>query len=342
MFEPILINYHENPAFSVGVPVDQPRFFGELDLTNLGVPGSVKKLAIYQHQKNKTSHPYRTTFATQVAGLDLEADSLEQLAEAVGSTLRALVRYERLPKYIFQVKRKAWPIYHLPDQLLARYPGGPVFSAADIASLRLWLAEHFKTVGRIRNRREMALYSLSQQDLRLYPPYCVLRIPDKSIADIPVFPALDSAGLRLITAVQEKSLNTPFSYGTGIFTVWSRIGGQLIQEGSLEDIFDLTIRKLSGPAWEELQKSLEPQPHHLTYQRTLDGEQVRIFQPIFLYKRLYLTARVNRLGRTVLYLANDIRRLQKQVGKDLFSYGAIENIYDVEIYVDESNSATIL
>jgi hypothetical protein len=30
------------------------------------------------------------------------------------------------------------------------------------------------------------------------------------------------------------------------------------------------------------------------------------------------------------------------VGKDLFSYGAIQNIYDLEINVDESNSTSVL
>jgi len=338
MFEPILIDYRENPGFSGVTSATQPRFFAELDLSYLGVNGKVKKLAIYQKQGNKSSHPYRTTYSTRVVGLHLEADSLEELSDQVGTTLHAMIRYERLPRYFFQVDRKAWPIYRLPDQLLARYPGGPVFSTGDIASMRLWLAEHFKTVGRIHKRREMALYSLSQQDLQLYSPYCVLRTPDESVADIPVFPMLDGDVLRLVAGMDRMSLDAPFGRGAGIFDIWSQAGAKLIQEGSLEDIFELTIRKLSGSAWEELQKSLDAQPHHLTYERKLDGDLIRIYQPVFLYKRLYLTARTNRLGRTVLYLANDIRSLQKQVGKDLFSYAAIDNIYDVDIYVDESNS----
>jgi hypothetical protein len=255
----------------------------------------------------------------------LETGNLTRLKQAIDDTLKALVRFDRLPEYVFQVDDNAYPIYHLPDQLLTRYPGGLIFSAKNIASLRVQLADHFKSLGRIRNRRELGLLYLSPYDFRLYEPHCVVRIPGENNPDIPVFPDPNNNSLRLIAPVNSISLSQPFDSGAGIISIHKAVEKYLIEHNQLSDTHETTIRKLKARDWEQIQKLLTPYSYVITYQRDTDEGLKKITQPVFSLDTGLVTARINRLGGAVLFFAATLDHLKKRVGDDLSSYGAVPN-----------------
>ena len=317
--------YRKNPAYSDNQTSGFPRLFAELDLSGFGIHHVVKSLPIYYTQLKEPVGPVRVIYSTRVAGLSLEAGNLSRLEEMIDDTLKSLIRFEKVPEYFFRVNDKAYPIYHLEDEITTRYPGGPIFATEDIASLRLWIADHFKAVGRIKNRREMELLYLSETDLQLYAPYCVLRTPDEAVPDIPIFPLKKGDCWYLIAPVSNKTICVDFAGGKGIFFLFSQVGEYLIQQGQLTDIYEITIRKLQMDSWRSLEMGLQIEPMQLVYDReSEEGEVVNIIDPIYSVDSIYISARTNRLGRLMLYLSPDLVDLSRRVDLDLTSYGAIK------------------
>ncbi|MBE0695385.1 MAG: hypothetical protein IH586_00520 [Anaerolineaceae bacterium] len=336
------ITYRKNPQYSERSAPDEPRLFAELDLSGYGIKKQVKALPVYYRKLAQPVGPIRVVYTTYIAGLILEAGNLFRLEQAIDETLKSIIRFERLPEFFFRVGDKAWPIYHLLDGLSTRYPGGPVFSTPDIASLRLWLADHFKSIGRIRNRREMDLLYLSDQDLQLYAPYCVLRTPDESVADIPIFPVKEKDRWFLMAPVDNQSFTVDYAGGKGIFNLFAQVGDYLIQRGQLQDLYEITIRKLGADAWENLECDMLPNPQRLTYEREMDSGLVTVENPTFLEERLYVAARTNRLGRVSLYLAPDMEDLCRRVASDLYSYGAIKDLNAVKAITPEMAQTPVM
>jgi hypothetical protein len=324
------ITYRKNPYYSERSAPDLPRLYAELDLSGYGIDKGVKALAVYYRKLDQPVGPIRVVYTTHVAGLTLETGNLQRLEQAIDETLKSIIRFERLPEYFFRVEDKAWPIYHVQDGLTTRYPGGPVFTTPDIASLRLWLADHFKTIGRIRNRREMDLLYLSDYDLQLYAPFCVLRTPDETVADIPIFPVKEKNQWYLTAPVNHQSFTVAFAGGKGIFSLFSQVGDYLIQHGQLTDLYEITIRKLGGEAWKILEGEMFPEPQRLEYEREFDSAMRKVENPVFQEDPYYVAARTNRLGRVILYVAPDMPDLRQRVASDLFSYGVIKDLNAVK------------
>jgi hypothetical protein len=320
----VTITYRKNPLYAEGSN-EQPRLYAELDLSGFGIRKKIKNLAIYYRQLDKPVGAIRVVYTTYVAGLPLETGNLTRLKQAIDNTIKALIRFDRLPEYVFQVEDKAYPIYHLPDQLLTRYPGGLIFSANNIASLRLQLADHFKSLGRLRNRRELGLLYLSDYDFRLYEPHCVVRIPGENNPDIPVFPDPNNKSLQLIAPVNSISLCESFDSGAGIISIHKSVEKYLIENNKLSDTHETTIRKLKARDWEQIQKILTPYSYVITYQRDTDHGLKKITQPVFTIDDGLVTARINRLGGAVLFFAATLDHLKKRVGDDLSSYGALSS-----------------
>ena len=329
------ITYRKNPYYSERSAPDQPRLFAELDLSGYGIKNRVKALAVYYRKLSRPVGPIRVVYTTYVAGLILETGNLQRLEQAIDETLKSIIRFERLPEYFFRVEDKAWPIFHMQDGLTTRYPGGPVFSTPDIASLRLWLADHFKTIGRIHNRREMDLLYLSDYDLQLYAPYCVLRTPDESVADIPIFPVKKHDQWYLMAPVNNHSYTVEFAGGKGIFSLFTQVGDYLIEHGQLKDLYEITIRKLGADSWKNLESGMFQNPQSLTYERESDGGFRKVENPIFQEAPFLVAARTNSLGRVILYLAPDMPDLRQRVASDLYSYGAIKDLNAVKAITPE-------
>ncbi len=319
------ITYRRNEQYTENSSPDIPRLFAEVDLSECGIKQKVKNLAIYYQKLEKPVGPVRVVYKTSIAGLALETGNLNRLEQVITETIKKLIRFQRLPEYFFQVNDNVYPIYQVKNELIARYPGGPVFSTEDIASLRVWLADHFKALHRIKNRREMSLLYLSSYDLQLYSPYCVMRTPDEEVPDIPVFPLITDDGINLIAPVSNTSLSVPYDNGKGIFTLFNQVADYLIGRGELVDRYEITIRKLSMMAWKKMEQQLTAQEMMFAYKREISGEIRKIKDPIFVESDRYLSARKNRLGNMVLYLAPDLSDLQHRIGTDLFSYGAISD-----------------
>lgn len=326
-----VITYRKNPVYSEAKTPELPRLFASLDLSGFGITTQVKSLSIYYRKLSKPVGPVRVVYSAKVAGLLLEAGNLRRLEQIIDDTLKPLIRLERLPMYFFQVDDSAWPIYDIHNELTTRYPGGPVFTANDIASLRLWLGNHFKGVGRIQNRREMDLLYLSPYDLQLYAPYCVLRTPDEAVADIPVFPISDGKNINLMAPINGKTLATEYASGKGIFTLFDQVSDYLSKKKLIRDPYEITIRKLSAKAWERIASQLPPESNRLTYLRDYDGKEREVENPVFIQEKHMLAARSNRFGRFVLYLAPDLDKLSKNIGDELYSYGALKDPKTIKV-----------
>jgi hypothetical protein len=332
----VSITYHKNPGYSDANAEVQPRLFAELDLSNMGIHEKVDQLAIYFKKLSNPVGPIRVLYSTSIAGLTIEAGNLSRLEQRIAEMIKQLVRFQCLPEYLFQVGENAWPIYLVNGQLLTRYPGGPVFSSQDIASLRLWLADHFKSLERIRNRRDMDLLFLSPFDLKLYAPYCVLRTLDEDLADIPIFPRLDHSGLRLLAPINGTSFSAFYENGRGVFRLWDAVAERLIQQGRISESSEITLRKLPSEAWEALKAGLIPVSNQFTYLRERDGQTRRLFLPVYQIEYGLIASRVNRVGRAVLYRAPDLLQLQKRVGEDLHYWGHIDRPGEIEM-LDENS-----
>ena len=337
----VIVTYRKNPLYSKHHSAEQPRLFAKLDLHELGVETQVKNLTIYYKKLEKPVGPIRVVYTTYLAGLALEAGNLNRLEEAIDDTLKTLIRFGKLPEYLFQVDENAYPIYHLSNELLTRYPGGPVFETEDIASLRAWLADHFKRIGRITNRRDLGLLYLSPFNLGLYAPHCVIRTPDKEDPDIPVFPAPSEQGFHLIAPVNIISIKVPFDGHKGVLAIHREVENYLLEHKRLPNKYATTIRKLPSAYWEKLQLTLTPHPSQLSFFRDLGEGMTLHTLPVYKEDDSFITGRINRLGGTVIYFATDLSKLQRCVGEDLASYDAIDHPDDVKIASSKEQQAVI-
>jgi hypothetical protein len=324
----LAITYRKNPLYSEEVP-EEPRLFATIDLSRYGVAAKITDLPIYYRHVAKPVGPIRVVYSTRVAGLLLEKGNLEGLVTVLDTCLGALIRFERLPEYVFHVGTNAWPIYQLSGQLVTRYPGGPVFSAPDIAELRIWLADHFKHIGRIQNRRELGILYFSQSDLQLYPPDCTLR--PVTMPDIPVFPTKNGQGKQLVAPVNSHSIAVPTSEGAEVFDLHRKVGRYLVKQGRLADPYDITIRKLSPDAWTRVKSTLQPYEQALSYYAEANGRLPRRRVPVFKNARSLIAARKHDTGRTSLHLAPNIRGLQRRLGQELHREGVISSPDAVQV-----------
>ena len=325
----LAITYRKNPAYSEDT-LDQPRLFATIDLSGYGLDTRITDLPIYFRRLDQPIGPIRVVYSTRVAGLLLEKGNLEGLVTVLDTCLGALIRFERLPEYVFHVGTSAWPIYQLPGQLVTRYPGGPVFSAPDIAELRIWLADHFKHIGRIQSRRELGILYFSRSDLQLHPPECTLR--SVTMPDIPVFPTKNGQGKQLVAPVNSHSIAVPTSEGAEIFNLHRKVGRYLAQQGRLADPYDMTIRKLSPDTWTRVKATLEPYEQALSYYYVeVNGHLHRQRVSVFKDTRSLIAARKHDTGRTSLHLGSDIRRLQRRLGQELHREGIISSPDAVQV-----------
>jgi len=324
----LAITYRKNPQYSKGAS-DAPRLFAEIDLGRYGVAARVTDLPIYFRQLEKPVGPIREVYSTRVAGLPLEKGNLEGLVTVLDRHLGVLIRFERLPEYVFHVGDSAWPIYRLYGQLVTRYPGGPVFSAPNIAELYASLADHFKQSGRIQNHRELGILYFSQTDLQLHPPGCTLHSPEA--ADIPVFSTKNGRGKQLLAPVESRSFIVPMNEGAGIFDLHRKVGAYLVKRGQIMDLYDVTVRKLAAPIWARVQATLNPYGRALSYCTESEGLLSNQQVPVFTNGRSLIAARANRRGRTSLYLGPDIWALQLQLGAELCQRGIVNSLDAVRI-----------
>jgi hypothetical protein len=314
------ITYERNPQYTFGEG-RMPRLFASIDLSRYGLEGRIQRLPIYFRMLDRPVGPIRQTYSTSIAGLYLEKGNRISLEKSIAVYLGALIHFGRLPEYVFRLGDNAWPIYRLPDQLVTRYPGNPVMGAETIGELRNALADHFKTMGLIRNRKEVEILLFSRHDLQLYSPVCALRTD--GIADIQVFPVHNGQGTTFTAPMDTTTISVPENDALGILDLHQAVGEHLIRQGKLREYVALTVRKLSADSWGSLRAALQPYGIALAYRDGDGGRSVKRSVPVFANGKNLCAARANRLTQTTLYVAPGIRDLQKQLGDELHRLGKI-------------------
>ncbi|MCB0242271.1 MAG: hypothetical protein KDI12_02605, partial [Anaerolineae bacterium] len=247
------ISYRDNPNYDAG-GADAPRLLASIDLSPYGIDGRVTDLPV--HVQTADAGAAQDFYTAWIAGLPLENGSLDGLSGLVDVFMKALARQERLPRYMFHVGDRAWPIYQLQGELIARYPGGPVFAAPSVAELWIALANHFKHIGRIASRRDLEISFFSQADLQIYAPDFSLRFPTAD--DIPVFAFTNGHGPEVMAPVGSQTLRLPIQQGSEVLTMYRLVGDLLVQGGRLKSMYDMSIRKLATARWDEVRAFLRP------------------------------------------------------------------------------------
>jgi hypothetical protein len=333
----LAISYRKNPPYDQG-HLDAPRLFATIKLAQYGIDARVTALPIYFRNLERFVGPLRVVYSTRIAGLDLEAGNLEALATTIDSFLNALVKRDRLPTYVFNVGDSAWPIYRFGDELVTRYPGGPVFGEASIAELWIALADHFKHIGRIESRRDLGILYFSQVDLQLYAPEFSLRFP--TAADIPVFPVANGHGPELIAPVGRQVLRLAFRDGEEIVAMYRLVAGELVRRGQLAGPYDMSIRKLANERWAQASRHLKPTGRALVYHAEERGRLDREHLPILSDGSGYMAARQSRPSRVTVYAGPDLEALQARVGEELYGRGVINSPGAVYVGAAGAKAAT--
>ncbi len=332
-----IITYRRNPYYRENGSGNLPRLFAELDLSDFGIDHKIKNLPVYYQRLTKPAGAIRVIYRTRIAGLEFEAGNLNKLEKMIGDTARILIRFESLPEYFFQVNNCAYPIYNLGNELLTRYPGGPVFNGDDIPGLRIWLADHFKAIGRIQHRREMGLLYLSINNLQLYAPICVMRVPGEKIPDIPVFPAPDGNTWEILAPFDGLRIKKSFDTASAILDIREQLEEILLINGLIDNRSDLMIRKLSLDTWRMIEPDLTVDPHQLVYMRKREGELTRQVLQVFRRDQILMAPRTNRIQNVVIYTGSSIEELARHTGEDLAYYGTIDHADQVQVVQDEEN-----
>ncbi len=311
--------YHPNPAWAEGSR--EPKLLAAVDLAGHGTMEKIDQLPIYEHATRLPDGREAQVFGALLAGISLERNSLADLETAIDHYLGVLVHYGRLPDYVFQLGERAWPIYRLEDNLIARFPGSRTFSAGSIGELRNELADHFKKVRVIDYRKEMTVLYLSRNDLQPYAPVCTLRAP--GLAEIPVFRDKEET-VHLFAPLNGRPVVTALDDGAGILALPGIVGDYLVKHGRLADAGAVGVRKLTPAAWTVVQRFLHPYSRHFTYtDRSNGGARREITIYVDEARGQLIAARTNRMGRVSLHFAPDIPQLQYKVGEELTEIGKV-------------------
>lgn len=324
----IQVTYQQNPEYEED-DGKRPRLFAAIDLSRYGVEERITELPVYFRHLARPIGPLRQIYSASIAGLPLEKGNLNSLEKSLDIYLGALIHFGRLPEYFFCLEDRAWPIYRLPDQLVTRYPGSPVMGAETIGELRLALADYFKLMGHIQNRKELSIVYLSRTDLQLVQPVCVLRAP--GLADVPVFPQRNGRGNTLVAPVNATSVTVSLEGSAGFVKLHREVSAYLMEKGKLDQPSDLTIRKLSAPMWADLRATLKELDKALSYYRKVDGRMVRQQAPVYANGQSLVTARTNHLERTALHFAPTIWDLQTALGQELYAEGKLTSPNQVTV-----------
>ena len=158
------ISYRPNPSYSIKNQV-QPSYYASFSLEYFGLPGKVTSLPLYAQMMDGGIRS--NTYTTYVAGLPIQG-SLQHLPERLDAYLQALIRFSKLPEFLFVAQGNGWPVYHLTRQFITRSMDGVVFTTLSIAELYQWLVGYVSKTGRVHSAEETKMLYLSHTDLQLH------------------------------------------------------------------------------------------------------------------------------------------------------------------------------
>ncbi|NOZ06065.1 MAG: hypothetical protein GXP41_06895 [Chloroflexi bacterium] len=322
------IEYRKNNLYA-GELSTEPQLFAAIDLGDYSTGAEITDVPIYYRSLKKPIGAITEAYSTYVAGLPLERSTLKGLELVLAKYLLALIRFERFPEYVFHVAGRAWPIYHLSDQVVTRYPGSPIFSAPSVAELQVSLANHLVNLGYIKKPSELGILYLSPSDLQLYAPEYMLRAP--KTADIPVYPTEKCNGKQLLTPGDSHTIAVSGKGSSELFALYHKVSKHLIKRGRLTNRYEMTVRRLAASTWTQMRDTLDPFDLELAYDAEFEGETIHRQVPVFTDGDSLVAARPTRRMRTALYFGPDIESLQSRLGKELYYRGITDHPEDVYI-----------
>ncbi|MFQ5794500.1 MAG: hypothetical protein ACE5JP_05570 [Candidatus Bipolaricaulia bacterium] len=150
-----------------------PRYHFELNLKEVTGEKYIQQIPIYWKPGDNGSLLAKESYRTSVIGRPLEAPNLSSLARQMGRTISGMLRYGRLPSYLFVLQQDGtWErisVYQRNGELCARYQDGPLFTSPDLLKLRSYLGEYLIELERIDRLDSLEILQISEPDLGILP-----------------------------------------------------------------------------------------------------------------------------------------------------------------------------
>ena len=107
--------------------------------------------------------------------------------------------------------------------------------------------------------------------------------------------------------INGRTVTAELAGGDGLLTLPALVGDYLAAQGRVSGPDQVSVRKLSAPAWHTARRNLHPYRRHFSYTDRSNGGRERREIPIYVdeARGTLIAARTNRMGRVSLHFAAD-------------------------------------
>jgi hypothetical protein len=273
----------------------------------------------------------KTTFAAEICGFQVEADSPDTTVSLVEKLVQELVNLARLPTYVFIARRshKMYPVYTFRNEVFATTPGGPLFKHVELAKVREYLSDYMHTIGQLGapgKSETLHVRGIHRKSLGLIRPIFYLKKRaegnDSNEFWAPVFPSQD--GQLIYTYAVNGRREADIDNGHEILRLRSQVAQALIADGRLKEDYDLRADRLLPEYWDKVVANLELLPSKLTFgNTTFDMYQEGKYVIAIEYR--------TKEDRYSFYIGKGVDDLRARAAKDLARRNLVTNEADVKI-----------
>lgn len=210
-----------------------------------------------------------TIFDAEVCGFRVETTTINRLPRLIHNVLMGLVNRARLPSYVFVARRsrQVYPVYTVEQEVFATTPGGPVFRHVELAKVRQYLTDYLHAVnilGSPGKSDKLHVRGVNTKTLQTLRPifYLKKRMENETDFWAPVFETRD--GKRIYTYAANARREVPKQDGAEILELRTLVAQALINDGRLNNPYDLRPDRLMPDDWRHLQAHLLPMPPEAT------------------------------------------------------------------------------
>ncbi len=217
----------------------------------------------------RTRRDGETLYDAEVCGFRVETTTIDHLPALMQNVLLGLVNRSRLPSYVFVARRsqQVYPVYTVEHEVFATTPGGPVFRHLELAKVREYLTDYLHAVGILGSpgkSDKLHVRGVNTKTLQTLRPifYLKKRVANETDFWAPVFETRD--GKRIYTYAASARREVPKQDGAEILELRSLVAQVLMNDGRLNNPYDLRPDRLMPNHWHNLKAHLTPMPPDAT------------------------------------------------------------------------------